>query len=929
MKKIALLCASTAFVLPGMAMAQSTGSVDFENDTNVVVTGTRSSDVAGVQIPDTSKTREVLTSEFIQRQTPGQSINETINNLPGVSFTNNDPFGSAGGTLYIRGFDNSRISETFDGIPLNDTGNYALFSNQLLDPEIIEQVNVSLGSTDVDSPTASATGSTVNFRTRLPYENFSVRLQGSYGDFDGGDFQRIFGAIDTGVFTPWGTRAFASASMATNDFVYGHRGVIYKQQYNARIYQPIGSNGDFISLAGHYNQNRNNFGGSLPLRQDTIQCQPVVGQTAAQVTACQQPRITGSGTTNRFPLGADDRDYTVARCNVDVPQSNVVDAPNVCGTIFEERYNPSNTGNIRINSRFTLADGLVLTVDPSFQYVKANGGGTATGREGTRDVNPAGGTATPTACLTTPQSATNNCQVGYFGGSPFYGVDLNGDGDRLDTVTLLTPSQTQTNRYGLIAGLRYDINDQHTVRVNYSFDRGRHRQTGETGFLQINGEPFDVFPVNDPIFGSDGSVLQKRDRRSIALLHQISGEYRGEFFDSALTVNIGIRAPFYTRDLTQNCATSSASGFVECGSATAVAAYVANNPCVTVPGTPAAAPCLINQAPVQGPQNRRFTYNEILPNLGFVYDISPRMSIFANYSRGLQVPSTDLLYNSFFYPVGSDRANPTPETTDNFDLGIRYRSSRIQAQLSGWYTVFKNRIAQAYDPELDQNVFRNLGTVDKYGIDGSIAWQIIPEVQLYVYGSYLWSSIRDNVVAGECVAAAGPNPNNNPATISASCPTGSAGQQIFAQTEGMRESGAPVYTFGARIQGQLGPVQFGIQAKRNGPRYVNDTNQPIRLCTNAAGGAAFVNTIDCNAPNASFQVFPARTPAYTLVDLDIRIPLGWAGLNDDTFFQVNVTNLFDKFYVGNFSGALVGTTAPFVQVGAPRAVIGTLVVQFR
>jgi iron complex outermembrane receptor protein len=909
MKKIALLCASTAFVMPSMAFAQSTGSIDFEEEA-IVVTGTRTTDVAGIQVPDTSKTREVLTSEFIQRQTPGQSINETINNLPGVSFTNNDPFGSAGGTLYIRGFDNSRISETFDGIPLNDTGNYALFSNQLLDPEIIEQVNVSLGSTDVDSPTASATGSTVNFRTRLPFESFSIRLQGSYGDFDGGDFMRVFGAIDSGVFTPWGTRAFASASMATNDFVYGNRGIIYKQQYNARLYQPIGSNGDFISLAAHYNQNRNNFGGSLPLRQDTIQCQPVAGQTPAQVTACQLPRITGSGTTNRFPLGADDRDYTVARCTLDVPQAGVADAPNVCGTIFEERYNPSNTGNVRLNSRFTLADGLILTVDPSFQYVKANGGGTATGREGFRDVNPAGTTISPTACLTTPNSAQVSCQVGYFGGSPFYGVDLNGDGDRLDTVTLVTPSQTQTNRYGLIAGLRYDINDEHTVRIAYSFDRGRHRQTGETGFLQPNGEPFDVFPVNDPIVGSDSSVLQKRDRRSIAQLQQIAGEYRGEFFDSRLTVNVGIRAPFFERDLTNNCATSSASGFVECGSASAVAAYLAANPTVPVGGGVT--------APTQGPQNRVFKYDAILPNLGLVYDFSPRMSLFANYSRGLQVPSTDLLYNSFFYPVGSDRAQPTPETTDNFDVGVRYRSSRIQAQLSGWYTVFKNRIAQAYDPELDQNVFRNLGTVDKYGIDGSIAWQVIPQVQLYVYGSYLWSSIRDNVVAGECSA-----------TVSATCPAGSAGTPIFAQTEGMRESGAPVYTFGARIQGQLGPVEIGIQAKRNGPRYVNDTNQPIRLCTNATGGNAYVNTQDCNAPNASFQVFGAKTQAYTTVDLDIRVPLGWAGLNDDTFFQLNVTNLFDQFYVGNFSGALLGTTAPFVQVGAPRAVIGTLVVQFR
>ena len=38
------------------------------------------------------------------------------------------------------------------------------------------------------------------------------------------------------------------------------------------------------------------------------------------------------------------------------------------------QINPSNTGNIRGQSRFTLMDGLVLTVDPTYQYVLANGG---------------------------------------------------------------------------------------------------------------------------------------------------------------------------------------------------------------------------------------------------------------------------------------------------------------------------------------------------------------------------------------------------------------------------------------------------------------------------------------------------------------------------------------------------------------------------
>src|SRR5438067_5494853 len=215
MKKFTLLCAASALVMPAAAFAQSTGTTEMESQT-ITITGTRTKAVGGVEVPPTTKTREVLNSEFMQRQVPGQSINEVINQLPGVSFTNNDPFGSAGGTLIIRGFDQSRIAETFDGMPLNDTGNYAIFSNQMLDSELIEQVNVSLGSTDVDSPTAAATGSTVNYRTRRPYETFNARLEGSYGWFNGGDYFRTFGVVDTGIFTSFGTRAMGSASMATN-----------------------------------------------------------------------------------------------------------------------------------------------------------------------------------------------------------------------------------------------------------------------------------------------------------------------------------------------------------------------------------------------------------------------------------------------------------------------------------------------------------------------------------------------------------------------------------------------------------------------------------------------------------------------------------------------------------------------------------------
>ena len=96
-------------------------------------------------------------------QTPGQTILDTINLIPGVNFTEQRPLRLVGRQPPHPRLRQQPHLPDFDGIPLNDTGNYAIFSNQQLDPEMIEQVNVSLGSTDVDSPTASAAGGTVNY----------------------------------------------------------------------------------------------------------------------------------------------------------------------------------------------------------------------------------------------------------------------------------------------------------------------------------------------------------------------------------------------------------------------------------------------------------------------------------------------------------------------------------------------------------------------------------------------------------------------------------------------------------------------------------------------------------------------------------------------------------------------------------------------
>src|SRR5215210_4556456 len=243
MKKLSLFCATTALVMPAAILAQSTGSQEVEEE--IVITGTRTNNgVDGIVVPDSTKAKGVLTEELISRQGAGQSILNTVNLLPSVNFTSSDAYGSSGGNIRIRGFDGNRISLTFDGVPLNDSGNYAIFSGQQLDPELIEQVNVNLGSTDVDSPTASAVGGTVNYRTMTPSRQMGFRAVASVGDWD---FWRMFGLFNPGEIGPWGTRAFLDASATKNNLPFNNYGKSDKQQYNAKIWQPIGTSGDFLA----------------------------------------------------------------------------------------------------------------------------------------------------------------------------------------------------------------------------------------------------------------------------------------------------------------------------------------------------------------------------------------------------------------------------------------------------------------------------------------------------------------------------------------------------------------------------------------------------------------------------------------------------------------------------------------------------------
>ena len=827
-----LIAAAVAASLGAPAVhAQSTGSVVAEEElTEVVVSARRNTVLGTVTEQNATKTRVAITAEYLESQQAGQSVIANLNQVPGVNFTNNDPYGSSGGNLRVRGFEGSRVSVTFDGIPLNDTGNYALFTNQLLDPEVIERVDVNLGTTDVDSPTASATGGTVSFRARTPAEDAGGLVVVSGGE---NSYRRAFGLLETGRFGPWGTRAWVSASTTEYDKFKGP-GDLSKRQFNAQLRQDVGDDGDYFTVGLHWNRNRNAF-----------------------------YRNASAASFNLFGLGYDN----LSTCTLDAPTAGVADNDNAtpvastpalpsgdnvantssCSNFYGVRINPSDTGNIRMSSLWHFGENVRFTFDPSFQYTLANGGGSTVVRE-------------------TPLATDADRRV--VGSTNRTGFDLNGDGDLLDQVRFYTPNNTNTRRIGLTSSLIWDINDNNRVRVAYTLDYGKHRQTAAWGYLGANGNPQNVFAGRRGavVPTADGSYLRGRDRYSVASMNQLSAEWRGQFAEDKLVATVGVRAPQFKRELNQYCYTqnggSGNSGGVLC-TTQPITATLANGNVRFGGSTTEYIP----------PYSETIKFDDVLPNVGVTYALTDSQTVYASYAEGLSAPRTDNLYPVRRLPNGSiGRGIPESERTKAYDIGWRWRSSNVLASAALWMVDYDNRIVSSFDPDLGFSVDRNLGKVKVQGLDLQAGWKAADFLTLSGSASYNDSEVKQNV------------------------PTSAT---AFLATKGKKLVETPDWTYALRADFNFGGnFKAGIQGKYVGKRAATDINDEF-------------------------------APSYTVVDLDAGYTID---LSDSMSLeaQLNIINVLDEEYFGSISsGTGVALNNPaFYSIGAPRTAMLSLKLTF-
>lgn len=127
-------------------------------------------------------------------------------------------------------------------------------------------------------------------------------------------------------------------------------------------------------------------------------------------------------------------------------------------------------------------------------------------------------------------------------------------------------------------------------------------------------------------------------------------------------------------------------------------------------------------------------------NVGLLYKINNELNVYGNIGRAFRAPTLLELY--FFGPhdVANDVGDPDlkPETSWNFDLGIKARTDRLQGMVSAFYTIIDDYIVKEKQENGDY-MYKNYAQVYLYGGEAGLDYELGGGVSVFaslscVYG---------------------------------------------------------------------------------------------------------------------------------------------------------------------------------------------------
>lgn len=206
-----------------------------------VKSGTETMQVTAARRTISHGSENMIGTAEMEQQVPGQNVLKAVGQLPGVSYSSTDPLGidTWGASVYMRGFFQSQLAMTLDGVPLNDqsyaTTNGVNINNAWI-PDDISRVSVSQGGGALSLPSNTNLGGAMQFFTSDPKMKRGMTVSQGFGSYA---MKRTYVRLDSGVLNHTGTRAYVAYSRAfEKKFDSSTPG--FMQAVNAKVVQPLG-----------------------------------------------------------------------------------------------------------------------------------------------------------------------------------------------------------------------------------------------------------------------------------------------------------------------------------------------------------------------------------------------------------------------------------------------------------------------------------------------------------------------------------------------------------------------------------------------------------------------------------------------------------------------------------------------------------------
>ncbi|MEO3691321.1 TonB-dependent receptor [Roseateles paludis] len=622
---VALLAVSTAYAQQAAANADAdeAGAPRAKEDSvrlgTITIVGEGNNRGAGqILNEDASKSRSTVTKAATEKDRATGNPYQALALLPGISTFNYDATGLFGGGLTVRGFNSDQLGFTVNGVPVNDSGNFAVYPQEYADQENLCTQSVTQGSPDVESPHAGATGGNVTVNSCDPENARRFRVSQTLG---GLSLTRSFIRFDTGRIMDDKLKMFFSYSHTKADKWKG-KGTGKKDHFDAAFRWDIDAENVILgSVLYNYAINNNIYSVSL-----------------AQLDANGYYYDFGDTFVGHLPpvKGTAQRETSATP------------------GYYKLSFNPFRNAIVSLSGSFKLAENTSLKIQPYLWYGFGNG------------------------ALQQQTALSETAFLNKTTGKTGAGVDLNGDGDTLDTVIVARGSVTRTSRPGVTTELNTLVGD-HQIRAGLWIERADHRQTQPAVPVDNDGNALDIWLEKGQILRPDGTPYQGRDWQSISTASQLYISDSVNFLSDKATFTFGLRAPRVSRSLTSNANETFTTGYK---------------------------------------MVRR--YSDVLPQAGVRVNLDKANQVYVNLAKNFRAPPNFALTGNNVRLVGSEvqlLREALPETSVMTDLGYRYQAKALSLSATLFNSDFKNRQSNAFDPVTQNSTYQNVGRVNNRGLE--------------------------------------------------------------------------------------------------------------------------------------------------------------------------------------------------------------------